>query len=145
MKTCLLILCLVGLAPGVRAQSGGNFNLAWSTVDTGGATDVAGGNFTVGATVGQPDARPSVAGGDFTLLGGFWSPFGPDCAATLSIRIVGNQIVVSWPASETSCVLEAATTLSGLSTATPVWDTANGNTYSQPINAPRRFFRLRSR
>ena len=53
------------------AQSGGDYDLTWSTVDGGGATFSTGGDYTLGGTIGQPDAGVTI-GGDYTLDGGFW-------------------------------------------------------------------------
>ena len=63
-------LILGGTAPAL-AQSGGPYDLTWSTVDGGGVMFSAGGAYSLGGTVGQPDAGP-LAGGSYTLLGGFW-------------------------------------------------------------------------
>jgi hypothetical protein len=52
------------------AQSGGNFNLSWSTVDGGGAAS-AGGTFALVGTAGQPDAGV-VSSVEWSLSGGFW-------------------------------------------------------------------------
>ncbi len=64
---CLLLL----LAPAVLAQSGGGYDLTWSTVDGGGETFSTGGGYSLGGTAGQPDAG-LMAGGIYTLSGGFW-------------------------------------------------------------------------
>ena len=53
------------------AQTGGGYDLTWSTVDGGGATFSTGGDYTLGGTIGQPDAG-LLTGGDYTLGGGFW-------------------------------------------------------------------------
>ena len=52
------------------AQSGGDYDLSWSTIDGGGATS-SGGDFTLSGTIGQPDAG-TMTGGDYALAGGFW-------------------------------------------------------------------------
>jgi hypothetical protein len=66
------LVLLLGLVPSAaRAQSGGPYDLSWSTIDGGGATPLAGGDFTLGGTTGQPDAG-AVHGGPFAVLGGFW-------------------------------------------------------------------------
>ncbi len=69
------LLALVGFAalvPGVcLAQSGGPYDLTWSTIDGGGATAVTGGVYSLGGTAGQPDAGLST-GGVYSLQGGFW-------------------------------------------------------------------------
>ncbi|MFU8827005.1 MAG: hypothetical protein ACNA70_05870 [Brevefilum sp.] len=68
----LLILCLLLLVAAlpVLAQSGGIFDLTWSTVDGGGGAS-AGGNYALSGTIGQPDTGLS-SGGGFVLAGGFW-------------------------------------------------------------------------
>ena len=69
-----LALCLaaVALPPLLAAsQSGNGYELAWFTVDGGGATFSAGGGYELGGTVGQPDAG-TFNGDGYTLDGGFW-------------------------------------------------------------------------
>jgi hypothetical protein len=58
----------------LRGQSGGGFDLTWSTIDGGGAMNSAGGPFDLSGTIGQPDAQspPVMTGGTFALTGGFW-------------------------------------------------------------------------
>jgi len=62
------VLLLSGM---VLAQSGGSYDLSWSTVDGGGATLSTGGTYSLGGTAGQPDAGP-VTGGGYALQAGFW-------------------------------------------------------------------------
>src|SRR5262245_58605651 len=74
-----------------RAQSGGQFDLSWSTIDAGGGTS-SGGQFALSGTIGQPDAGVH-SGGNFTLAGGFWS--GITLQQTpgtplLKIKLIGN-------------------------------------------------------
>ncbi len=64
---------LISLAP---AQTGGPYQLTWSTIDGGGGRS-SGGPYTLTGTIGQPDAAWS-SGGQYELLGGFW-PGGPLC------------------------------------------------------------------
>jgi hypothetical protein len=74
MRQTMLLLALVALlllASVARAQSGGGYDLTWSTVDGGGATWSEGGGYALGGTVGQPDAGV-LSGGGYTLAGGFW-------------------------------------------------------------------------
>ena len=69
-----LVLCLAAVAlPSLLAasQSGSGYELAWFTVDGGGATFNAGGDYELGGTVGQPDAG-TFSGDGYTLDGGFW-------------------------------------------------------------------------
>ena len=70
-----LALCVLIIGPAF-AQSGGQYELTWSTIDGGGGTS-SGGAYTLTGTIGQPDAAWS-AGGNYELLGGFW-PGGPLC------------------------------------------------------------------
>ena len=58
----------------VLAQSGGGYDLTWSTIDGGGVMNSTGGTFTLAGTIGQPDAasNPTLTGGAFELTGGFW-------------------------------------------------------------------------
>jgi hypothetical protein len=58
------------------AQSGGDYDLSWSTIDGGGGTS-SGGPYVLTGTIGQPDAG-DMAGGPYEVLGGFW-PGGPEC------------------------------------------------------------------
>jgi len=67
----LLALATV-LAGGIaRAQSGGTYDLSWSTIDGGGITTAGGGSYALDGTLGQWDAG-QMAGGTYVLGGGFW-------------------------------------------------------------------------
>jgi hypothetical protein len=63
-------LLLLAVVP-VLAQSGGEYDLSWSTVDGGGETFSSGGVYSLGGTIGQPDAG-LMTGGVYTVGGGFW-------------------------------------------------------------------------
>ncbi|MCW5933391.1 MAG: hypothetical protein KIT45_03710 [Fimbriimonadia bacterium] len=70
-----IVIALVAMIGTANAQTGGTFNLEWSTIDGGGHTFSTGGGFKLGGTVGQPDAfgaNPMHTGGAFSLSGGFW-------------------------------------------------------------------------
>jgi len=71
LRFSLLAALLSPLASVALAQSGGGYDLTWSTVDGGGYTWSEGGGYSLGGTVGQPDAGV-LSGGDYTLAGGFW-------------------------------------------------------------------------
>ena len=84
MKRTLLIVMLVlalidlrgfenleGLSH-AHAQTGGGYDLSWSTIDGGGMMFSTGGGYSLGGTMGQPDAG-TLSGGGYTLAGGFWS------------------------------------------------------------------------
>ena len=70
-----LLVCWVLVSCAI-AQSGGQYDLSWGTIDGGGGQS-SGGSYILTGTIGQPDAAYS-AGGDYELLGGFW-PGGPLC------------------------------------------------------------------
>ena len=77
MKRLRLILILLAAAAflvtgPVLAQSGGGYDLSWSTVD-GGGTESSGGSYTLTGTAGQPDAGGVHSGGGYGLVGGFWA------------------------------------------------------------------------
>jgi hypothetical protein len=65
-----LLLFLTSSLP-VVSQSGGDYELGWWTVDSGGHTFSTGGGYQLGGTIGQSDAG-LLTGGGFTLGGGFW-------------------------------------------------------------------------
>jgi hypothetical protein len=67
----LTLVALLLLSSVALAQSGGGYDLTWSTIDGGGATWSEGGGYALGGTVGQPDAGV-LSGGGYTLAGGFW-------------------------------------------------------------------------
>lgn len=66
----LASLTLRSSAP-AEAQSGGPYDLSWSTIDGGGGTS-SGGAYAVSGTIGQADAS-TLSGGDYSLAGGFWT------------------------------------------------------------------------
>ena len=53
------------------SQSGGDYDLSWSSIDGGGTIRAAGGSYNLGGTIGQPDAG-LVSGGVYSVGGGFW-------------------------------------------------------------------------
>lgn len=74
MRYVLALLATLGLllAAGVAlAQTGGDYDLRWNTVDGGGHIVSSGGTYVLGGTVGQPDAGV-LSGGTYVLGGGFW-------------------------------------------------------------------------
>jgi hypothetical protein len=71
----LKMVCLLMSVPAL-GQSGGTYDLRWSTINGGGSVS-SGGQYTVTGTIGQPDAGYS-EGGDYEVLGGFW-PGEPLC------------------------------------------------------------------
>lgn len=77
----LLIAGLFMAASVALAQSGGDFDLSWWTVDGGGGTASSGESYTLVGTVGQPDAG-TLSGGNYTLAGGFWNAIADQPAST---------------------------------------------------------------
>lgn len=74
------------------AQTGGDYDLTWSTIDGGGETFSTGGDYELGGTIGQPDAG-AMTGGDYALTGGFW--FGmPETTPPASIPTTSYQGMV---------------------------------------------------
>lgn len=65
------VLALLLVTSVALAQSGGGYDLSWSTVDGGGYTFSVGGDYELGGTVGQHDAG-YMSGGGYSLWGGFW-------------------------------------------------------------------------
>lgn len=77
------------------AQSGGGYDLTWSTIDGGGVTQSAGGSYELGGAIGQPDAG-QLAGGSYQLNGGFWvfagAPAGVPCATQVDCVIADTNV-----------------------------------------------------
>ena len=64
------------LVPLVSAQTGGGYDLTWSSVDGGGGQS-SGGGYTLDGIIGQPDAG-ALSGGEYTLSGGLWGGIPPE-------------------------------------------------------------------
>ena len=64
----VLLIITVSIA---AAQSGGGYDLTWSTIDNGGSESIGSG-YTLVGTSGQTDAGVAMTGGGFTFVGGFW-------------------------------------------------------------------------
>lgn len=76
LRIILTAIVLLLLSLPVLAQSGGEYDLSWSTVDGGGGSR-SGGVYSLSGTAGQMDAGV-MSGGGFTLKGGFWLGGGPE-------------------------------------------------------------------
>jgi hypothetical protein len=151
MKRHLLALSMLGLllaTTHARAQSGGKYDLSWSTIDGGGGTS-SGGQFSVSGTIGQPDAG-TLAGGQFKIVGGFWSgvsvvqmPGSP----LLKIKMLPNgQALISWPLGVSGFILQEAASVSGSpwsTTPQAVVDTATEHTVTLPAAGMMKVFRLK--
>jgi hypothetical protein len=75
VNAVVFVICL-SLVSHTLAQSGGDYELTWSTIDGGGGRS-SGGPYELLVTIGQPDAA-AISGGQYELLGGFL-PGGPLC------------------------------------------------------------------
>ena len=82
LRFTLLVVLLSLLSSVALAQTGGGYDLTWSTIDGGGYTFSEGGGYSLGGTIGQPDAGV-LSGGGYTLAGGFW----PGAAARYGIYL----------------------------------------------------------
>jgi hypothetical protein len=74
-QVVIVIAILAATRSPLRGQTGGGYDLTWSTVDGGGQMVSSGGSYSLAATIGQPDAGPTsgpMAGGGYELVGGFW-------------------------------------------------------------------------
>ena len=67
----LLVAAILG-AGAALAQTGGGYDLTWSTIDDGGGGS-AGGGYQLNGTLGQPDVGAALSGGAYSLTGGFWA------------------------------------------------------------------------
>ncbi len=131
------------------AQSGGGFDLTWSTIGGGGGTSL-GGPYSLSGTIGQPDAG-ILRGGNYQLAGGFWSviaPVQPPGTPLLRIDRSGSSIVVSWASTATGFLLDQATLLKSAATSwtqVPAPYQTNADSISIQLSAPvgSKFYRLR--
>jgi peptidoglycan/LPS O-acetylase OafA/YrhL len=70
----LAVLVVLALVVPALAQTGGAYDLTWSTIDGGGG-QATGGDYSLAGTLGQPDAG-HMSSGPYEIGGGFWSTFG---------------------------------------------------------------------
>lgn len=131
-----------------HAQSGGQFDLTWSTIGGGGTSSR--GQFALSGTIGQADAG-GLAGGNFQLEGGFWSAITlqqTPGAPLLRIRLIGAGVaILSWPVSASGFALEETTNASQdyswSATPQPVVDTATEHTVIVPATGLIKCYRLK--
>jgi hypothetical protein len=102
LAALLALLLVLPLSPRLlaelaQAQSGGPYNLTWSTSDGGGAMFSAGGSYSLGGTIAQPDAGAALSGGTYTVVGGFWQCFTPDAVTGVVIaRLDASDAQLTW-------------------------------------------------
>src|SRR5687768_7116072 len=70
LTLALLVAAILG-AGAALAQTGGGYDLTWSTIDGGGGSSAEGG-YQLTGTLGQLDAGATLSGGAYSLSGGFW-------------------------------------------------------------------------
>ena len=71
-RSALALLAAIILATSAAlAQTGGGYDLTWSTIDGGGGNS-AGGGYQLAGTFGQPDVGTTLSNGVYSLSGGFW-------------------------------------------------------------------------
>ena len=82
----LALVALLLLSLPALAQSGGGYDLSWSTVDGGGGTSTGGG-YRLSGTTGQPDAG-TMSGSSYVLGGGFWGGGQANTAHSIYLPLV---------------------------------------------------------
>ena len=131
---------LLLLALSAQAQS---CSIDWFKVSGSGGTST-GGQYSLSGTIGQPDASGAMSGGGYSVTGGFWALYAVQTpgAPLLTITLVGNQAIISWPPSATGWTLQTNANL-----ATPAWGNYAGAIVNNSVtNSPPRgnlFFRLK--
>jgi hypothetical protein len=150
MKTLKLLFLLgscllVSIAFPASAQT---YDISWFSIDGGGGTS-SGGTYSVTGTIGQPDAGV-LSGGNYSIVGGFWSAIaevsGNPESPQLSVAVLGQEVIISWPSPSTGFTLQETTSLNP-----PNWGTVpqpvndNGTTKSIILTAPtgNMFYRLK--
>ncbi len=73
MTPLVAFLVLLALVVPALAQSGGGYDLTWSTIDGGGG-ELSGGDYSLAGTIGQPEPG-ALSGGGYYAEGGFWAMF----------------------------------------------------------------------
>lgn len=89
----LVLVLQISLMIGVccttaTAQSGGGYDLTWSTLDSGSHSSAVVNGYQLAGTIGQADAG-ELSGGAYVLSGGFWTdsaPTGTPCATTVDCK-----------------------------------------------------------
>ena len=120
-----------------------NYTIDWFKVSGGGGTSTNG-QYSLSGTIGQPDASGAMSGGGYSVTGGFWALYAVQTpgAPLLTITLVGNQAIISWPPSATGWTLQTNANL-----ATPAWGNYAGAIVNNSVtNSPPRgnlFFRLK--
>jgi hypothetical protein len=85
LSIAILIVALI-IVSTAAAQSGGSYDLSWSTIAGGGGTSSSSG-YSLSGTIGQADAG-GLSGGSYTLNGGFWNEAGQSGAQLIYLPLV---------------------------------------------------------
>ena len=83
--TIILLCAECFFALGVRAQSGGQFEITQSVIASGAGQNSTGGAAAIDGTLAQPLAGSNLRGGLFAVSGGFWNTPLATSAAGVSI------------------------------------------------------------
>jgi len=73
---CLVVGTLLILSPVLLAQSGGNYDLRWSTLTSGGGMMSGASGYSLNGAISPPDANAAGSmngAGNYALRGGFWA------------------------------------------------------------------------
>ncbi len=84
--TFLAAMALLVGGGAARAQTGGGYDLVWSSIDGGGTTFSTRGGYLLGGTIGQADAG-AASGGAYSLSGGFWAGVPQNYAAFVPLAV----------------------------------------------------------
>src|ERR1035438_4867663 len=134
-------LWLLPFALGFQAM-GQSYSIDWFKVSGGGGVST-GGVYSVSGTIGQHDAGEAMTGGNYALTGGFWAIYAVQTpgAPLLTITLLGNQAIVSWPPSVTGWTLQTNANVPG-----PTWGnylgTVVNNAVTNQLPHANLFFRL---
>ena len=88
-----ILVAIFGVTSLAIAQTGGNFSLVWSSINSGGQTST-GGSFAVSSTLGQPTTG-TATGGDFELNSGFQQCF-TESPSVISTADNGVDLALDW-------------------------------------------------
>jgi hypothetical protein len=145
--TTLAFLVSSGLLLSAVCASAQQYVIPWFAVGSGGGNS-AGGGFSLTGTLGQHDLG-QMRGGDFALAGGYWGTTSIELPAepSISVSVVGNSILLSWPVSVSGWVLETTTAIAN----SPVWMEVPAPyqvkgasiLFSEPLPKGSKFYRLR--
>ncbi len=65
IRAFITLLCIFAVGWTVLAQTGGGYNLTWSTLEGGSVS--SGGAYTLGGVISQPDSGSALTGGIYNL------------------------------------------------------------------------------